>query len=150
MATLKRKPKPQPEISTASLPDIVFLLLFFFMVTAVIRKDEKLVEYKVPRAQNITQAEMKTLVRELQIGIPKNPALGKEPLISTGKKYIGVDDIAAWVEQERTTLPEAYKDQMIIVLKADEAVKMGLIADIQQKLRKSNARKILYRSTDKI
>lgn len=150
MATLKRNPKQQPEISTASLPDIVFLLLFFFMVTAVIRKDEKLVEYKVPSAQNITQAEMKTLVRELQIGLPKNPALGKEPLISTGKKYIGVDDIAAWVEQERTTLPEAYKDQMIIVLKADEAVKMGLIADIQQKLRKSNARKILYRSTDKI
>ncbi|MEQ9102075.1 MAG: biopolymer transporter ExbD [Imperialibacter sp.] len=150
MNAFRRKTILNAEISTASLPDIVFLLLFFFMVTAVIRTDEKLVKYEVPKAKHINKAEMKTLIRELQVGLPANARLGTEPLISDGSHYLKVSELVQWVNQEKATLPEAYKDQIIIVLKADEAVKMGLIADIQQELRKSNARKVLYRSKENI
>lgn len=150
MNKFKRKPLLDAQISTASLPDIVFLLLFFFMVTAVIRTDEKIVEYKIPVARQLTKAEMKTLIRELQVGKPVNPEMGEQPLISAGNSFIDVKDIVQWVHQQKATLPEAYKDQMIIVLKADETVHMGMIADIQQELRKSNARKILYRTLEKI
>ncbi len=150
MNAFKRKSPLEAHISTASLPDIVFLLLFFFMVTAVIRTDEKIVEYKVPAAVQLSKAEMKTLIRELQVGKPVNPSMGRAPLISTGNKFIEVEDLVQWVHQQKATLPEAYKDQLIIVLKADEAVHMGMIADIQQELRKSNARKILYRTLEKM
>lgn len=150
MKAFNRKTILNAQISTASLPDIVFLLLFFFMVTAVIRTDEKLVKYDVPKAKHINKAEMKTLIRELQVGPPANTGLGAEPLISDGSQYLKIAELVHWVNRQKASLPEAYKDQIIIVLKADESVKMGLIADIQQELRKSNARKILYRSKEAI
>jgi biopolymer transport protein ExbD len=150
MNALKRKSLLSAQISTASLPDIVFLLLFFFMVTAVIRTDEKLVKYEVPKAKNINKAEMKTLIRELQVGVPINSSLGNEPLISDGSRYLKIGELIQWVNQEKAKLPEQYKDQLIVVFKADANVKMGLIADIQQELRKSNARKVLYRSREDI
>jgi len=50
------------------------------------------------------------------------------------------------VNQKRDELPEYHKDQLIVMLKADESVSMGVISDIQQELRKSKARKVLYRT----
>lgn len=149
MKAIKRKTQLQAQISTASLPDIVFLLLFFFMVTAVIRQDKQLVKYQVPKAKYLTKEERKILIRELQLGVPANRAFGAVPLITDGRKFLRIDDIAQWAEQERASIPEQYKDQMIVVIKADQAVEMGQISDVQQELRKVNARKVLYRSLDK-
>ena len=59
-----------------------------------------------------------------------------------------IPDLGNWVQQQKTDLGEAYQDQMIVMLKADINVDMGLIGDIQLELRKHNARKILFRTLE--
>lgn len=144
----KVKPENGAEISTASLPDIVFLLLFFFMVSATIRTREDQVTLVYPKAVALSQASQKSLIREMSIGIPKNDRLGKEPAIQANGRMIGVEDIPQWAIEQQETLPEAQRDQMVVMLKADAHVSMGLILDIQEKLREANARKILYRTLE--
>ncbi len=150
MARFKKKTKPKVEISTASLPDIVFMMLFFFMVTATIRPEEQLVQAKIPQARELNKVEKEQLLKEISVGKPNNKALGQEPKITVGDRFIAMKDIPQWVSQQRDELPEYYKEQMIILLRADEDLEMGIIADIMEELKKANARKILYRTLDKV
>ena len=55
---LTRKNKQKSEISTSSLPDIIFMLLIFFMVTTVMREFEGL-DIVLPRAEKIEKLESK-------------------------------------------------------------------------------------------
>ena len=136
------------KISTASLPDIVFLLLFFFMVSSTIKETDDMVKAKIPDAQNITKAEKKILLKTLIIGKPKNQRYGDGDLIFDGEKFISMDQLIHWTNEKRSELPDYYQDQMIVLIKADENVKMGMIGDIQQKLRDANARKVIYRTLE--
>ncbi len=131
-------------IPTSALPDIIFMLLFFFMVTTIFRKNDAVIKYAVPDANQIKKIENKILVTTINIGIPKNRSLGTEPVIESGGNVLGIRDIIPLVLYERNKLPVYYQDQQIILLKADENVNMGLIYDVQQELRKANARKIVY------
>lgn len=147
MSKFSRKSgKGMAKISTASLPDIVFMMLFFFMVTATIKSDKKLVDPEEPQAREITKADKKILIKELIIGKPLATSAGMEYKLVAGDQFIGIDQLRQWVSVQRDELPEYYKDQMIVMLRADKSVKMGLISDVQQELRKSNARKVLYRA----
>lgn len=134
------------EISTASMPDIVFLLLFFFMVTATIKVKNEQLRVSVPNAHAVNSIDKKFLIKELHVGFPKDTKLGKSPRISADHQLIGLNQIGLWVQKQKTDLGEQYKDQMIVMLRADEKVDMGFIGDVQSELRKHNARKILYRT----
>ena len=104
----------------------------------------------VPKAKAITQVEKKFLIKELHIGFPKNERLGKAPKISADGKFINTDQIGQWVQEQKADLGEFYGDQMIVLLKAHQEVEMGIIGDIQNELRKSNARKVLFRTLEEI
>ena len=138
--------KRQTKISTASLPDIVFMMLFFFMVTATIKSEKEIVKTEEPRAREITAADKKILVKELIIGKPLSANDGSEYRIVADDRYLSLGQIKQWVNAKRDELPEYYKDQLIVMLKADKSVKMGFIGDVQQELRESQARKVLYRA----
>lgn len=146
----RKKHKSKPEISTASMPDIVFLLLFFFMVTATIDKSQDQLKVEIPQAKAITKVQKRFLIRELHIGFPKDVNLGTSPRISAEDRILEISGIGNWVQEQKTDLGEAYKDQMIVMLKADIDVDMGLIGDIQVELRKHNARKVLFRTLEDI
>lgn len=146
----RKKHKSKPEISTASMPDIVFLLLFFFMVTATIDKSQDQLKVEIPQAKAITKVQKRFLIRELHIGFPKDVNLGTSPRISAEDRILQISGIGNWVQEQKTDLGEAYKDQMIVMLKADIDVDMGLIGDIQVELRKHNARKVLFRTLEDI
>ncbi|MCP4460068.1 MAG: biopolymer transporter ExbD [Cytophagales bacterium] len=145
----RKKTIAKSEISTASMPDIVFLLLFFFMVSATMKKQDDQVKLKTPEAHALTEVQKQFLIKELHVGKPKNSSLGIGYKISAENKMIQLSEIGHWVETQRATLDETYKDQMIVLLRADENVDMGFITDIQQELRKYKARKILYRTLEK-
>ena len=147
----KRKSRTSQELSTASLPDIVFMLLFFFMVTTVLRETEILVEQKLPKATQLTKLERKSLVSHVYVGRPLNTKLqGREPKIQVNDVFINLDAIVQWVNQEKDKLPEVERDKITISLKGDVETKMGIIVDIQQELREANARKLLYNSSKEI
>jgi biopolymer transport protein ExbD len=136
-----------PAISTASLPDIVFMLLFFFMVTTVMREVDLKVENKKPKATEIKKLERKSLVTYLYIGKPKDKyvsQVGAEPRIQLNDAFARLNEIQSFVITEREAVNEAERPLMTVSIKADENVKMGLISDVKLELRKANSLKINY------
>lgn len=137
-----------PAISTASLPDIVFMLLFFFMVTTTIRDASLKVKIVTPNATEMQKLEKKSLVSYIYVGPPATAALratyGTEPRIQLNDAYANVSDLAEFIEKEREARDEAERNKLTTSLKVDKDTKMGLVTDIKQELRKMNALKINY------
>ncbi|MGQ9846545.1 MAG: ExbD/TolR family protein [Bacteroidales bacterium] len=149
MGKFKQKTKGNtPKISTASLPDVIFMLLFFFMVTTVMRDVELKVKLKVP--QNISEAkkiEKKSLVSYIYVGEPRpqyQKIFGTEPRIQLNDAFAKLSDIQAFIEKERAARPESDVPFLTTSLKVDVNTKMGIVTDIKQELRKANALKINY------
>jgi biopolymer transport protein ExbD len=151
MSKFKKKTSTQTNIPTSALPDIIFMLLFFFMVTTVLREQTILVEQKIPQATQLQKLQKKTLISYMYIGKPKNAGLyGSEPRVQANDVLINTPDIVQWVNQERDLLAEADRGLITISLKIDKEVKMGPISDVQTELRNADARRVLYASTGKI
>ena len=151
MAKFKKKTNTSTSIPTSALPDIIFMLLFFFMVTTVLREQDLLVEQKIPQASQLQKLQKKTLISYLYIGKPKNTGLyGSEPRVQANDVLITSPDIVQWVNQERDLLPEADRGFITISMKVDKDVKMGPISDVQTELRNADARRVLYASTGKV
>lgn len=132
-------------ISTASLPDIVFMLLFFFMVTTVMREVSLIVKIKVPDATEIQKLEKRNLVSYIYIGKPVNTTLyGSTPRIQLNDAYANVNQIREFVSSERDKLNEYDKKLMTVSMKVDKDVEMGIVTDVKQELRKASALKINY------
>ncbi|MDQ3392666.1 MAG: biopolymer transporter ExbD [Bacteroidota bacterium] len=145
MSKFKKKSNASQEIPTAALPDIIFMLLFFFMVTTVLRKSDLLVEQKIPLAEQLQKIQRKSLVSHIYVGKPKRTEVfGSEPRIQVNDVLVQPKDIPNFVEEERSKLAEAEREQMTMSLKVDEEAKMGIISDVQQQLKEVNARRILY------
>lgn len=147
MSKFKKKAKSDPSIPTSALPDIIFMLLFFFMVTTVLRETTINVKQEIPKATELRKLQRKSLVSYLYIGRPVDRIVtqfGKEPRVQANDVFIGTEEIVKWVLQEKDKLDEVERDQITIAMKVDKEAKMGLISDIQLELREANARKILY------
>lgn len=135
------------EIPTSSLPDIIFMLLFFFMVTTVLKTEDNKIKYLVPEAEQLKKMEKKNLVSEIKIGIPQSPDIyGAAPVIEAGNRILKVSDIIQFISEEKNSLPEYQRNQHIVLLKIDKDIEMGLVTDVQQELKKASARKIVYAS----
>ncbi len=135
------------DIPTAALPDIIFMLLFFFMVTTVLREDDILVKQQLPKASQLTKIEKKSLVSYIYIGEPKNSdQYGSEPKIQTNDVFTQVEDIIQFVNQEKDKLSESERDKITMSMKVDQETEMGIVSDVQEKLREANALKVLYSS----
>ena len=148
MAKFGKKSKTSENIPTSALPDIIFMLLFFFMVTTVLRETELKVENRLPKASQLQKIERKSLVSYIYVGNPKDvQKYGKEPRIQVNDIIIEVDNITQFVFQEKNKLNEAERDKIIISLKVDIKSKMGIVSDVKQQLRKANALKINYSSS---
>ncbi|MAE84892.1 MAG: biopolymer transporter ExbD [Flammeovirgaceae bacterium] len=147
MSKFKKSSNTQQDIPTAALPDIIFMLLFFFMVTTVMRETDILVKQQLPRATQLTKIERKSLVSYIYIGEPKNVSLfGDEPKVQTNDNFVDIDDVILFVNQEKDKLSEAERDKITMSMKVDVGVKMGIVSDVQQELREANALKVLYSS----
>lgn len=145
MSKFKKKTQVKQEIPTSSMPDVVFMLLFFFMVTTELRETSIEVKQGIPRATQLRKLMRKSLVANLYIGEPTKPALyGKEPKIQADDVFIEAKDIIRWVNEKKSELPENEREQITVSLKVDRDAKRGLISDVEIELRKANARKLLY------
>ena len=147
MSKFKKKSSTSQDIPTAALPDIIFMLLFFFMVTTVLRETDLLVKQNLPAADQLTKIEKKSLVSYIYIGEPKNTKdFGSEAKIQTNDVFTEVKDIIKFVNTEKDKLSEVERDQITMSMKVDQETEMGIVSDVQQELREANARKVLYSS----
>jgi biopolymer transport protein ExbD len=144
--------KELPPISTASLPDIVFMLLFFFMVSTTMREVTLNVKVQLPTATELSKLEKKSLVSYIYIGEPLRQfqaKFGVAPRIQLNDQFAGVSDISDFIIAEREARDEAERPMMITSLKVDENTKMGIVSDVKQELRKAAALHINYSSRKK-
>jgi len=143
----KKRGKAKPEVSTASLPDIIFMLLFFFMVVTVLRDSELKVTNNVPEATELTELEKKSLVNYLFIGKPLEKwqaTYGTKPQLQLGDKFANMNEIPLFIEKHRSTVKENEIPKLISSLKIDGEVTMGVVTDVKTELRKSGQLKVNY------
>jgi biopolymer transport protein ExbD len=150
MQIRKKGKKDLPPVSTASLPDIVFMLLFFFMVTTVMRETSLKVTHVLPKAKEVAKLERKSLVAYIHIGPPLKPLqsiMGTEPRIQLDDAFATPKDIITFVEEVKAGTNEVEIPLLTYSLKVDQDTKMGIVVDVKQELRKANALKINYSSS---
>ena len=152
MAVMKKKGgKELPAISTASLPDVIFMILFFFMVSTTMREEEVLVKYQLPNATEVQKLEKKNLVSYINIGVPVShmqARYGTAPQIQLNDSFKTAKDIGDFIAAEREQMDEADRAFMTVSIKADRYTKMGIITDVKQELRHASALKISYASLE--
>lgn len=148
MAKFSRSGKKEmPALATSSLPDIIFMFLFFFMVITQLRDTEPLVTVRVPEASEIAKLERKDLASYINIGTPvksKQAEYGTDARIQLNDSFKSVQDIGDFIAAERESLSEADRSFMTVVIKADKDVRMGIVTEVKQELRSCSALKIMY------
>jgi len=146
-----KKGKGGAAINTSSLPDIIFMLLFFFMVSTTMREVTVRVKQNMPEATEVQKLEKKSLVSFIYIGEPKNTKLfGTNSRIQLNDVFASVDDIPDFIVKERESRDEADRKFLTTSLKVDGDTKMGIVTDIKQELRKAGAFKINYSTRKKV
>lgn len=147
MSKFRKKKKGLPVISTASLPDIVFILLFFFMVSTTMRETELLIKKPVlPTASEVKKLEHKSLVSTIYVGKSKDARIGGDK-IQVNDKIIDVNDIPNFIFSERALRKEEEVKYMTTSIKASKDASVGTILDIKEQLRNIGALKISFSTT---
>jgi len=148
MSMFKDKGKKEmPGITSSSLSDIVFMLLFFFMVTTQLRETENKVVVKIPTASESVKLERKDLASYINVGTPiksLQSQYGTDARIQLNDSFRTTTEIKDFIAAERDSKSESDRAFMTVVIRADEDVRMGIITDIKQELRRCSALKIMY------
>lgn len=153
MAKIRRNEKREmPALNTSSLPDIIFMLLFFFMSVTSMKEANMKVQFTNPSATELTKIENKSLVRYIYVGTPTaefRKQYGAETRVQLDDAFAEVSEIGAFIVNERSAMKEQDQGLMTISIKADKETRMGVIADIKQELRRVSALKISYAATQR-
>lgn len=142
----KKGSKATPAISTSSLPDIIFMLLFFFMVSTTMREVDLKVQTELPSATEVQKLEKKSLVSYIYVGPPtkKYSKLGDAPRVQLNDAFASVEEIGEFIASERDKLSEAERPELTTSLKVHKNTRMGKVTEIKQALRRANALNISY------
>ena len=137
----KKKSKAKQDIPTASLPDIIFMLLIFFMVTTVLRETTVQVRTVLPKAEALTKIDQKRLVSYIWIGPKKLTAT------EIGDTGVQIDD--ALVDDLGDVRSIMYRKlieqpKLIVSLRVDGTSEMGVLLDVQQELREAGTLRVNF------
>ena len=139
--------KGMPELNTSSLPDLIFTMLFFFMIVTTMREVSLMVQFRSPQATELEKLEKKSLVTFIYIGKPTKELqakMGEETRIQLNDRFADVNEVGNYIYQERENMKESDQPFMQVSIKADKETKMGIITDVKQALRQSYALNINY------
>lgn len=152
MAKFKQKGSSEtPELNMGSMSDIIFMLIFFFMVITTMRESSLMVKVTVPQASEIQKLEKKSLVSYIYIGVPiEERKFGSATRFQLNDQFGEISDIATFIEAERAARDEADKPFLTTTIKCDKEVKMGDVTDVKQELRKVGALRIMYAASRRV
>lgn len=134
-------------VSMSSMSDIVFMLLFFFMVTTQLRETENMVQVNMPEASEVVKLVRKDLNSYINIGPPirsLQAQYGNEPRIQLNDSFRNTSEIRDFIAAERESRSEGDRQFMTVSIRADQNVRMGIITDVKQELRRCSALNIMY------
>jgi len=149
---IRRREHELPQLNMASLPDLIFTVLFFFMIVTHMRMVEPKVKYTVPRGTELEKLVKKQAVSYIYIGQPManlQSKYGSETCIQLNDKIANVSDIENFIKSERKRMSPEDAQRMTVSIKADENTDVGIISDVKLALRRAGAYVINYSSTQK-
>ena len=141
-----------PELNTSSLPDLIFSILFFFMIVTSMREEEVKIEFKLPKGTGLSKIERKTAVVNIYVGSPSKQyasRFGTGTRIQLNDRFASVKDVAPFVANERSDMRQADQAIMKVALKADQDVQMGVMTDVKMELRRARALSLMYSAEDR-
>lgn len=141
MSKFKKKSQTKQAVPTSAMPDIIFMLLIFFMVVTVLREVEVLVRVNKTDAENIERIEQRRLVSYIWIG-PEILGGGQFGETRVQIDDALVDDFAVIRQVMYDKLME--EPRLIVSLRVDEEAEMGIVSDVQQELRHAGTYRINY------
>ena len=136
------------ELNMASLPDLIFTVLFFFMIVTHMRDVEKQVTYQVPAGTEVEKQQHKSSVVHIYIGKPLDGS-SDNYLIQLNNRLATTADIARFIDSERQQMSAEDRERMVVSIEADRNVPMSIVNDVKQALRKSYALNISYAATER-
>lgn len=142
MSLFKRKDHSVPGLNTASLPDLIFTVLFFFMIVTHMKENQMKVKYQVPQGTKLERLAKKSTVSHIYIGKPYKG--GGDNAVQVNDKIVDAADVEDFIAAERKRMAPDDAKNMTVSIKADKKADMGVVTDVKQSLRRANALKILY------
>ena len=139
-----------PELNTSSLPDLIFSILFFFMIVTSMREQEVKVQVELPSGTELTKLERKSAITNIYIGTPMNNKESQEAGIQLNDRQLSrreVNNLKAYIVEEKERLGSKAA-KMKVALKIDNNIDMGLLSDVKMQLRKAYALQIVYSANE--
>ena len=115
--------KGMPELNTSSLPDLIFTMLFFFMIVTTMREVTMKVQFRAPQATELEKLEKKSLVTFIYMGKPTQELqakMGQETRIQLNDRFADVNEVGDYIYQERENMKEEDQPFMQVSLKVDK------------------------------
>lgn len=144
-----------PGLNTASLPDLIFTVLFFFMIVTHMRKVQLKVHYRVPQGTELTRLTKKSAVSYIYIGRPVASATGKvesahpATVVQLNDKLVTPDELAGYMAAERERMSPADKQQQTVSIKADIHTPLAVVNEVKLALRQAKMLRINYSAVSK-
>ncbi len=145
-----KKGRTKPKINTSALPDIIFMLLFFFMVVTVLRNNKEMVRIQLCEASEIEKLEHHSLINHIYIGPAVKKELGNAPVVQINDAYVKKAGLNQAIKTMVAQKPDHLHPQLTTSLKVDQNVTMGLVTDVKTALRKAEQYKVSYTALTKI
>lgn len=130
-------------LNTAALPDLIFTVLFFFMVVTHIRTGNPQVETPLPASQELTARDHRSAALYIYIGVAMGRR-GGEPRIQVGNRMVAAGEVASAVREYKNALPQAEGERMMVVIRADRGTRMEVVQGVRQSLREAGALRVFY------
>lgn len=152
MSLIRKRKHNMPQLKTAALPDLIFVVLFFFITVTHMREVTLKVKYRVPEGTELTKLTRKSAVTYIYIGPPAdNMATGGNAgtRIQINDKYADLPAVTDFMAEERARMAPEDADVMSVSIKADRNTEMGLISDVRQALRQAGVPRISFSAVKK-
>lgn len=148
MSIIRRRHRDVPGLNTASLPDLIFTVLFFFMIVTHMQTNVVRVHYQVPQGKNLARQTSKQSVTYIFAGTPVGHP-SAQPQIQLGDKTVTAPQLANLVAAQRNRMSPDEQRRHIVVIKADRHLPMSMLRQIKDALRQAGATKIIYTANEK-
>ena len=146
MSMIERRRRAVPGLNTASLPDLIFTVLFFFMIVTHMRTETVKVEYHAPQGTELSRLDKKSSVVHVYIGKPLGGQQAGQAAtcVQVGDKIVSIADLPDYIREERRRMSPDEARQMVVSIRADKDAPMGVITEVKQALRRANALRVSY------
>ena len=147
----QRRQRDIPQLNMASMPDLIFTVLFFFMIVTHMRSVPVMVKHQVPAGKELTKLSKQPVITYIYIGKPLGGAAADSPssVVQVNDKIMEVDAISDYMSSLRHSLGKEDAENMIVSLKVDKDTEMGLVSDVKQALRRAHVTRVHYSAVSK-